>query len=218
MFKIVTVTRAVCAVGIVLAGGGRAAAQGFEVTFFVGRAFPTYDERLTLRPSTPTVPGVDVTVDGSPLIEASGGPVFGGALAYEWGILGIEGRLDATDVSLDLTGARYNLRGTAPPFDGLTARITVSDGTFDADRIGLLSANVRIRTPGPVALIVSGGLSYLPDINVTGSHSAAGGSPGRSTAARFQSDAHPPRGARPVGATGGASTAALACESAGASH
>ena len=164
-----TIVRVAFVMILVLAGSGRAAAQGFEVTLFVGRAFPTYDERLTFRPSTPTVPGVDVTVDGSPLIEASGGPVFGGALAYEWGFLGIEGRLDATDVSLDLTGARYNLRGTEPPFEGLTARITVSDGTFDADRIGLLSANVRLRTPGPVALIVSGGLSYLPDITVTGS-------------------------------------------------
>jgi hypothetical protein len=72
-------------------------------------------------------------------------------------------------VALDLTGARYNLRGTQPPFEGITARLTISDGTFQADRIGLLSANVRIRTPGPVALIASGGLSYLPDINVTGS-------------------------------------------------
>ena len=63
--------------------------------------------------------------------------MFGGALAYEWGILGIEGRLDATDVSLDLTGARYPPLGTEPPFDGLTAHVTVSDGTFDADRIGL---------------------------------------------------------------------------------
>jgi hypothetical protein len=157
------------AVIVLLGDWGSAAAQGFDFTFFVGRAFPTYDERLTLRPSTPAVPGVEITVDGSPLIEADGGAVFGGALAFEWGILGIEGRLDATDVALDLTGARYNLRGTRPPFEGITARVTISDGTFQADRIGLLSANVRIRTPGPVALIVSGGLSYLPDINVTGS-------------------------------------------------
>jgi hypothetical protein len=152
----------------VLASSGRAAAQGIDVTFFLGRAFPTYDERLTLRPPTPTVPGVDVTVVGSPLIEADGGPVFGGALAFEWGILGIEGRLDATDVGLELTGARYDLRGIQPPFEGLTARITVSDGRFDADRIMLLSANARLRTPGPVALVASGGLSYLPDITVTG--------------------------------------------------
>ena len=151
MFKIVPVTRAVCAVGIVLAGGGRAAAQGFDLTFFVGRAFPTYDERLTLRPSTPTVPGVDIDVVGSPLIKADGGPVFGGALAFEFGVLGIEGRLDATEVGLEFTGARYNLRGTEPPFEGLTASVTLADGRFDADRIPLLSVNARIRTPGPVA-------------------------------------------------------------------
>ena len=161
--------RAACAVVLVLGTGGSAAAQGFDLTFFVGKAFPTYDERLTLRPSTPSVPGAEVTVDGSPLIEASGGPVFGGALAFEWGILGVEGRLDATEVGLDLTGARYNLRGIQPPFEGLMARVTISDGAFDADRIGLVSANVRVRTPGPVALVASGGLSYLPDINVTGS-------------------------------------------------
>ncbi len=149
--------------------GGRAEAQGVDVTFFLGRAFPIYDERLTLRPSTPTVPGVDISVVGSPLIEADGGPVFGGALAFEFGVLGIEGRLDATEVGLAVTGARYNLRGTQPPFEGLTASITVSDGNFEADRIPLLSVNARLRTPGPVALVVSGGLSYLSDISLTGS-------------------------------------------------
>ena len=53
MFKISSVTRVACAVIVVLAGSGRADAQGRDVTFFVGRAFPTYDERLTLRPPTP---------------------------------------------------------------------------------------------------------------------------------------------------------------------
>ena len=162
-------TRALCALSVLLGIGGRAEAQGVDFTFFVGQAFPIYDERLTLRPSTPTVPGVDISVVGSPLIKADGGPVFGGALAFEFGVLGIEGRLDATEVGLEFTGARYNLRGTQPPFDGLTASITISDGRFDADRISLLSANVRLRTPGPVALVVSGGLSYLSDVSVTGS-------------------------------------------------
>jgi hypothetical protein len=162
--------RVACALFVFVAGSGAdAAAQGFDLTFFIGRAFPIYDERLTLRPPTPTVPGVDISVVGSPLMEADGGPVFGGALAFEWGILGLEGRVDATDVGFDLTGAGYDLRGTQPPFEGLTASITVLDGRFDADRIALLSANLRIRTPGPVGLVASGGLSYLPDINVTGS-------------------------------------------------
>jgi hypothetical protein len=163
-----SVTRALCAVFLLLGSGGRAAVQGFDLTFFVGRAFPTYDERLTLRPPSPTVPGVDISVVGSPLIKADGGPVFGGALAFEFGVLGIEGRLDATEVGLEFTGARYNLLGTQPPFDGLTASITIANGRFDADRIPLLSANARIRTPGPVALVASGGLSYLSDITVTG--------------------------------------------------
>lgn len=153
---------------LLLAGSDRAAAQTGDVTFFFGRAFPTYDERLTLRPPSPTLPGVDVDVVGSPELRADGGPVFGGALAIEWGILGIEGRIDATDVGLEFTGARYDLRGTEPPFDGQTASIIIADGRFDADTIPLLSANLRLRTPGPVALVVSGGLSYLPGITVTG--------------------------------------------------
>jgi hypothetical protein len=169
VFKIIWIPRAVCVVTVLLGLGGRADAQGVDLTFFVGRAFPIHDERLTLRPSTPTVPGVDISVVGSPLIEADGGPVFGGALAFEFGVLGIEGRLDATEVGLKFTGARYNLRGTEPPFDGVTASITIADGRFDADRIPLLSVNARLHTPGPVALIVSGGLSYLSDLSVSGS-------------------------------------------------
>jgi len=145
------------------------AAQGFDLTLFVGRAYPTYDERLTLRPPTPAIPGVDVDVVGSPRLSADGGAVFGGALALEFGVFGIEGRLDATDVGFDFTGARYNLRGTEPPFEGLTASVTFLDGRFDADRIALLSLNARVRTPGPVALIASGGLSHLPDVTIHGS-------------------------------------------------
>lgn len=147
----------------------RAAAQGLDLTVFGGRAFPIFDERLTLRPSSPSLAGVDITVEGWPVLRADGGPVFGAALAFEVGIFGIEGRLDATEVGLEFTGARYDLRGTESPFQDLTARITASDGRFDADRVSLLSLNARIRTPGPVGLVVSGGMSWLPDLRVTGS-------------------------------------------------
>ena len=198
MFKISSVTRVACAVIVLLASRGRADAQGWDLTFFVGRAFPTYDERLTLRPSTPSVPGVDISVVGSPLLKADGGPVFGGALAFEFGILGIEGRLDATEVGLEFTGARYNLRGTEPPFEGLTASVTLADGRFDADRIPLLSVNARIRTPGPVALVASGGLSYLNDVTVTGFCSDSRRDPGYPfDPVRPKADAR--RSARPVG-------------------
>jgi hypothetical protein len=160
-----------CAVAVLIISAScvnPAAAQGFDLTLFVGRAYPIYGERLALAPPPPNIPGADVTVVGSPLLEADGGPVFGGALAFEWGIFGIEGRLDATDVSLELTGARYDLRGTQPPFTGTTASITVSDGRYDANRIMLLSGNARLRTPGPIGLVVSGGVSYLPDLSISG--------------------------------------------------
>jgi hypothetical protein len=146
-----------------------ALAQGLDVTVFVGGAYPVYDERLTLRASAPSVPGVDVTASGSPELRADGGLVFGGAIAFELGILGIEGRLDATDVGFDLSGARYDFRATQPPFAGLTGSLTLGDGRLDAERLYLLSGNVRLRTPGPVGLVVSGGVSLLPDITISGS-------------------------------------------------
>jgi hypothetical protein len=146
-----------------------AAAQSIDLTVFGGLAYPLYDERLTLRAPSPSLPGVDVTVSNDPVLRGDGGPVVGGALAVEFGILGIEGRVDSVDAGLEFTGARYDLRGTAFPFQGLTASVIASPGRFDAERISLLSLNARIRTPGPIGLIASGGVSYLPDIEVSGS-------------------------------------------------
>lgn len=146
-----------------------AGAQGLDLTLFGGAAYPVYDERLTLRPSAPSLPGLDVTVAGSPELRADGGLVFGGAIAFEVGILGIEGRVDATDVGFDLRGATYEFRATTPPFTGVTGSLTLGNGRLDTERLYLLSGNLRLRTPGPVGLVVSGGLSILPDITISGS-------------------------------------------------
>jgi hypothetical protein len=140
-----------------------------DLTVFLGRAYPIYDERLTIRPSAPSLPGVDIDVSGDPVIRADGGLVLGGALAFELGVLGIEARVDGTEVGFDFSGARYDLRATQPPFTGLTGSVTLGEGRFDARRFYLLSGNVRLRTPGPVSLVASGGLSLLPDITITGS-------------------------------------------------
>ncbi len=153
---------------VLLSTAGRVSAQ-VDVTIFAGAVYPVYDERLTLRPSVPSLPGADVTVSGSPQITATGGLVVGGALAFEAGVFGIEGRIDSTAVGFDLIGARYDVRATSGPFQGLTGSVTVGDGHFDANRFNLLSVNARLRTPGPIGLVVSGGFSYLPNITITGS-------------------------------------------------
>jgi hypothetical protein len=146
-----------------------AAAQGVDLTVFAGLAYPLYDERLTLRPGDLSIPGVEVTNTINPELKGDGGAVFGVALAFELGILGIEGRIDSVDAGIDFTGARYDLRGTDFPFQGVTASIIANPGRFDADRLSIISVNARLRTPGPIGLVASAGVSYLPDITVSGS-------------------------------------------------
>jgi hypothetical protein len=77
--------------------------------------------------------------------------------------------LDATDIGFDLSGARFDRRATQPPFTGLTGNLVVGPGRFDVKRLYLLSGILRLRTPGPVSLVASGGVSVLPDIAITGS-------------------------------------------------
>lgn len=146
-----------------------AAAQGIDLTVFAGLAYPLYDERLTVRAGAFSIPGVEVISASSAQLKGDGGAVFGAALAFELGIVGIEGRVDSMAVGIDFTGARYDLRGTAFPFQGVTASIVASPGRFDADRINVVSVNARLRTPGRTGIVASGGLSYLPDISVRGS-------------------------------------------------
>lgn len=158
-----------CAIVLALCSAVVPEAHGqVEFTVFLGRAYPVHDERLAIRPSTPSLPGVDITTAGDPVIHADGGLVLGAAIVFELGIVGLEARLDSTDIGFDLNGARYDVRATQGPFAGLTGSITVGDGRFDANRLHLLSGNVRLRTPGPIGLAVSGGLSLLPDVTITG--------------------------------------------------
>lgn len=146
-----------------------AVAQSVDLTVFAGVAYPLYDERLTLRPGALSIPGVEVLSATSPELKGDGGAIFGASLVVELGVVGIEGRVDSVDAGIDFTGARYDLRGTAFPFQGVTASIIASPGRFDADRVSILSVNARLRIPGPVGIFASGGVSYLPDISVSGS-------------------------------------------------
>ncbi len=192
---------------LLVATAARAHAQGGDLTVFIGTAYPVYEELLTIRASTPALPGVDITTAKPIELRADGGLVFGAALAFELGgFLGIEGRLDATDVGFNIAGTRYDLVGTVPPFQGLTAAVTLGDGRLDADRLYLLSLNARLRTPGPVALFVSGGLSYLPDVTITGTapiSAEIGGVPIPGLNARVRLVAAPGESGQRAGLNGG---------------
>jgi hypothetical protein len=154
----------------VLAAPVIAAAQHLDVTVFAGGAFPVLDGRLVLRaPSVPHVAGFDINANRTPELRLDGGAVYGTAVAFEMGILGIEGRWDATHVGFDAAGARYDFRPTGPSSPALAGSLAIGDGRFDLRRMDLVSVNLRVRTPGVVGFIASGGLSYLPDIRIEGS-------------------------------------------------
>ena len=159
-----TSLRFACLAALLLVGTPRTAAADWDLSLFLGRAFPTFDERLTIRlPAAPPIPGLEITPRGTPEIGTDGGPVYGIALAGEAGVIGIEGRLDVVDVDLDFTGAGYDLR-----FGNQTGSVTIGDALFETDRLNLWSLNLRLRTPGPVSFVVSGGLSYLPSFDISG--------------------------------------------------
>ena len=179
-----------------------------DLTLFLGRAYPLHDERLTLRPPAPSLPGVDINVTGAPVVRAEGGLVLGGALAFERGVLGVEARVDGTGVGFEFSGARYELRATQFPFTGLSGSVTLGNGRFDASRLYLLSGNVRLRTPGPISLVASGGLSLLPDVAITGSVPAVLDVPGLSLVQGAASGLHlrvtPGESEHRIGVNGGA--------------
>jgi hypothetical protein len=162
-------TSRIVAIVLALLAAPQPAYAGWDLLLFFGRAFPRSDDRLTFPLPPPSVPGVEVTVAGTPRLETDGGPTFGGALAAEAGVIGFEGRFDAVQIGFDLTGAQYHLLGVEPPLTGLTATVVLPDGRFDIDRLKLWSFNLRIRTPGPVGLVASGGLTFLPEFEVSGS-------------------------------------------------
>lgn len=204
-----TILRSACACLLLslLLFTSSAAAQTVDVTVFTGLAYPLYDERLTLRPGGPSIPGVDVTVANPPVLKGDGGAVFGAALAVEFGVLAIEGRLDSIGAGINFSGARYDLRGTAFPFQGVTASLIAEPGRFDAERINVLSLNARFRTPGPIGLVVSGGFSYLPDLTVSGSvplHVEASNLPPIGVNAGLTLQATPGQSSHRFGVNGGA--------------
>ena len=144
------------------------AGQG-DVTLVGGVAFPTYSQQFTLTVPSFPLPGLEVRAEEDLTLDARGGAVFGGAVAFEFTpVLAIEGRLDSTAIDLRSSGARYVFGSTAPLLELLSGAVTIGSGAIAVDRLNLLSLNLRLRSPGPIGVYASGGLSYLPSFSVSG--------------------------------------------------
>jgi hypothetical protein len=135
-----------------------------ELTVFGGQTLPTYEQRLRIGlPSLPPAPGLEVTGGESLVVEAQGGPSYGAALAIDLvGPLGLEARVDVAKIDLGTEGVAYRLVQSLPaPLPSLRGSMSVGAGTVSFDRYTTASLNLRLQTPGAMALFVSGGVSYL---------------------------------------------------------
>jgi hypothetical protein len=153
-----------------LASATPARASGFDFSIFGGIAYPTYEQQFTVRaPTVAPLPGFVIRPNGDLKIDAKGGTVFGAAVCGEvGGVIGIEARFDSTAIELRTGGLGYQLSYRAPPLPTLSGSVSVDPGPLETDRLKLISVNLRLRTPGPVSLMASGGFTYLPDFKVTG--------------------------------------------------
>jgi hypothetical protein len=144
-------------------------AAGLELVGYIGPVLSPYDQSVQLDPGGLVLPGGIVVPTGQALrIEAVGGTSFGGALTLylaDW--LGLEVRLDAAKVNLEVTGATYRVvLDLPPPLPDVTGDLELGSGPMDMERVNPVSLNLKLRTPGRVALAVSGGFSYLPELSV----------------------------------------------------
>jgi len=143
-------------------------AGGVELAFNYGTTFPTYEQTFRYLPGfiNVPIPGMDIQQAGAFQLDLEGGPVFGGGVTfYIADLIGIEGRIDTGDVEVRMQGAQFTANVSLPaPFSDLTSDLDFGTGTVELDRLRPVSLNLKLRTPGPLRLAVSGGMSYLPEL------------------------------------------------------
>jgi hypothetical protein len=154
-----------------LAAPALAGAAELELTGYAGYTFPFYKQTFEYDPGPVAVPIPGVTVDqaGSFALEASGAPAFAGGVAfYLTGGFGLEVRYDRADLTVDTKASSYTVRvGLPAPFDPVVADLALAEGTADLKAAAPLSLNLKLRTPGSVRFVVSGGVSRLGDLEFT---------------------------------------------------
>jgi len=163
---------AIAAVGL----ASPAAAGGVEIAFHVGLTMPTFEQTLRYDPSgeIPSVPGVSVQAQGPLELTARGDLAFSGGLTWFFaGPLGVEARLDRLSADLEAADTVYDVRVSQPPLPVLGARLVLGGRGLRVERALPLSLNLRLASSGRVRVSVSGGVSYLDALQVSGTLSGS---------------------------------------------
>lgn len=144
-------------------------AGGLELALFVGRTAPRYNQIFRYDPPAVTLPGVSVSQGGAFTLDAQGGLAGGAALTWEFlGSVGLEARVDVLSLQARTSGGRYDVQIALPAgLPPIRTSADLSGGVLDVERPYPLSLNLRLRTPGRLRLLASGGVSYLPRLRAS---------------------------------------------------
>jgi hypothetical protein len=152
-----------------LAGLARgAAAEGWQLTVSAGKVFPLYNQMFEYDPGTlaPPIPGATLEQKGVFTLDARGALALNFALARDLGRhVALQARLDTADVTVDTIGARYRLRVNLPaPLPPLSTDVDLGTGEVDLRRLRPLSLNLKLQAGDRARVSVSGGASWLPEL------------------------------------------------------
>ena len=145
-------------------------ASGFEVALFTGPTIATYKQTFTFAGGSPQVQLARLTVKDAPSLEAEGGLAFGAsATFYLSNSFGLEARMDSVDIDLQSFGGNYTLELGPPGSPVSTLPVTLGESLTDLQRVRPWSLNLRFQSQGRVGIGFSGGISYMPAIDITSS-------------------------------------------------
>ena len=151
----------------VLAAGTSSEGAELEIAAYAGKVLPFYEQRIVanLGSGTP-IAGVTLRQEQPFELTAKGGLTFAGSVTV-WlaDPIGIEGRYDSADVDLESIGPVYRMT-LAAPLPPASFLLSPGATLLDLQPVTPISLNLRFRTPGPIRIFVSGGLSYLPDLKL----------------------------------------------------
>jgi hypothetical protein len=156
---------------LALAGAGPLHAGDFEASLFAGLTVPTYEQTFQYDPGSliPPIPGISIRQEGVFALDAKGGLAAGGALAYfPSKAFGFELRLDTVSADVDVSGVKFTASVTLPPpLPPLSSSVDLTKGQMEVNRLTPISLGVKLRSPGPLRVSASGGVSYLPTLRAT---------------------------------------------------
>src|SRR5512145_334136 len=144
--------------------------ERFEIAGWGGWTVPFWSQTFVYDPGPVSipVPGLSVDQQGEFTLKAKGGLAVGGGFSfYPVRAFGIEGRLDSVAVSVDTDSAKYSIDAKLPPpLPPYSTTIDLSSVGGASTRANVPSINLVLRTTGATRLRVSGGLSYMPSLEV----------------------------------------------------